>query len=101
MRSERDTERAHSVSMLRISSPIVPLPLLPPWHEKENFTLFGFCYVRIKRTPVATQSKERVCGQSLADETAGLNPPGGIDVSYFVSVVFCQVEVSATGCSLV
>jgi hypothetical protein len=42
-----------------------------------------------------------VCGGSLAG-IAGLNPEGGMDVCLFlVSVVCCQVEVSATGRSLV
>jgi hypothetical protein len=40
-----------------------------------------------------------VCGFSFAGIN-GLNPAGGKDVS-FARVVFCQVEVSATGRSLV
>ena len=46
--------------------------------------------------PVAAHTKAWVCGRSLA-ETAGLNPAGCLNISFFVSVVFCQVEVSATG----
>jgi hypothetical protein len=49
--------------------------------------------------PVATRYKARTSGYSLA-ETAGLNPAWGTEVS-LVSVVFCQVEVSATDRSLV
>ena len=44
--------------------------------------------------PVALQSKAWVCGLSPA-EIVGSNPAVGMDVSV-VSVVFCQVEVSAT-----
>ena len=47
---------------------------------------------------MAEQSKARICGRSL-NGIAVSNPNGGMDVS-FVSVV-CQVEVSATGRSLV
>jgi hypothetical protein len=45
---------------------------------------------------VAARSNARVYGSSLAG-TAGSNPAGGKDVCLFVSVVCCQVEVSATG----
>ena len=44
--------------------------------------------------PVAARSKALVCGRSLA-EIVGSNPTGGMDMSV-VSVVCCQVEVSAT-----
>ena len=44
---------------------------------------------------VAARSKASVCGRSLA-EIAGSNPAGDMDVCV-VSVVCCQVEVSATG----
>jgi hypothetical protein len=47
---------------------------------------------------VAEPSKARVCGGSLAG-TAGSNPAGG-SLS-LVSVVCCQVEISATGRSFV
>jgi hypothetical protein len=50
--------------------------------------------------PVAKRSKARVCGRSLA-EVAGSNHAGGMDVLSLVSVVCCQVEVSAAGRSLV
>ena len=44
--------------------------------------------------PVAARSKAQVCGRSPA-EIVGSNPTGDMDVSV-VSVVCCQVEVSAT-----
>jgi hypothetical protein len=44
--------------------------------------------------------KMLVCGRSPA-ELVGSNPTGGMDVLPVVSVVFCQVEVSAPSCSLV
>ena len=47
--------------------------------------------------PVAERSKARVCGWCLAG-VAGSNPAGGMDVQ---SLVSSQVEVSATGRSLV
>jgi hypothetical protein len=50
-------------------------------------------------SPVGTRSKARVCGRSLA-VIAGSNPTGSICM-YIVSVVCCQVEVSASGWSLV
>jgi hypothetical protein len=48
--------------------------------------------------PGDAQSKAWVCGPSLA-EIMSLNPAGRKDVS-FAGVVFCQVEVSTTGRSL-
>ena len=45
--------------------------------------------------PVAARSKAWVCGRSLTG-IVGSNSAGGMDVS-FVSVVCCQVEVSASG----
>jgi len=47
--------------------------------------------------PVAAQSKAGVCGRSLAGIEVS-NPAGDMDV---VSIVCCQVKVSATGRSLV
>jgi hypothetical protein len=49
---------------------------------------------------MAAQTKAWVCGRSLAG-IAGSNPAGGIDGLSVVNVVCCQVEVSATRCSLV
>jgi hypothetical protein len=48
---------------------------------------------------VLAWSKAWICGRSLAG-FAGSNPTGGMDVC-IVSVVCCQVEVSATARSLV
>ena len=49
--------------------------------------------------PVAARSKELVCGRSPA-EIMGSNPTGGNGCLSVVSVVCCQVEVSATSWSL-
>ena len=50
-----------------------------------------------KPIPVAARSKAWICGRSLAG-IAGSNPAGGMDVYVCrVSVVCCQVEVSASG----
>ena len=45
--------------------------------------------------PVAARSKAGVCGRSLAG-IVGSNPTGGMNVLSLVSVVCCQVEISAT-----
>ena len=45
--------------------------------------------------PVAARSKAWVCGRSPA-EIVGSNPKGGHGCLSVVSVVCCQVEVSAT-----
>jgi hypothetical protein len=50
--------------------------------------------------PVAARSKAWVCGRSLAG-IVGSNPTGGHGCLSLVSVVCCQVEVSASGWSLV
>jgi hypothetical protein len=49
---------------------------------------------------VAARSKAWVCGRSLAG-IAGSDPAGGHGCLSLVSVVCCQIEVSATGRSLV
>ena len=49
---------------------------------------------------MAERFRARVCGRSLAG-IAGSNPAGGHGCLSPVSVVCCQVEVSATGRSLV
>jgi hypothetical protein len=51
-------------------------------------------YSRQMPVPVTAPSKAWVCGCSLAD-FVGSNPTGGTDF-FIVSVVCCQVEVSAT-----
>jgi len=48
---------------------------------------------------MAVRTKARVCGGSLAG-TEGSNPAGGMDVC-LVNVMCYQVEVTATGRSLV
>jgi hypothetical protein len=50
--------------------------------------------------PVAVRSKAWVCGRSLT-RIMGSNPTGGHGCLSLVSVVCCQVEVSATIWSLV
>jgi len=45
--------------------------------------------------PVAARSKAQVCGRSPA-EIVGSNPTGGHRCLSVLSVVCCQVEVSAT-----
>jgi hypothetical protein len=50
--------------------------------------------------PVFAWSKAWVCGSSIAG-TLGSNPAEGMDVSFVMSVVCCQVEVYAWGSSLV
>ena len=50
--------------------------------------------------PMAARSKTSVYDLSSV-ETVGSNPAGGMDVLSVVSVVCCQVEVSATSLSLV
>ena len=78
--------KSGSLSFLETSGPVqacngIALPLPLPL----NITL---------PVPVTARSKAYVCGCSRA-EIAGSNPTGGMDVSV-VSVVCCQVEVSAT-----
>ena len=50
--------------------------------------------------PVATRSEVWVYGWSLAG-VSGSNPAGVMGCLCLMSVVCCQTEVSATGCSLV
>ena len=45
---------------------------------------------------MASRSKDFACGR-LPSEIMGWNPAGGMDVLSVVSVMCCQVEVSATG----
>ena len=49
---------------------------------------------------MTARSKAWVCGRSLA-VIAGSNPAGIMGVCLLVNVVFCQVQVSASGRSLV
>jgi hypothetical protein len=48
--------------------------------------------------PLALRSKAWVCGCLVAGITGAI-PAGNMDI--FVSVVCCQIEVAASGCSLV
>ena len=57
-------------------------------------------YKNILSISVAARSKAWVCSRSLAG-ICGFNSPYGDDCLSVVSVVCCQVEVSATGWSLV
>ena len=50
--------------------------------------------------PVAERSEARVCGRSLAG-VAGSKSAGGYGCLSLLPVVFCQVEISETGRSLV
>jgi len=56
------------------------------------------CIIRVLNInlpiPLAARSEAWVCGRSLAG-IGGSNPAGGMDV-FFVSVVYIQVEVSAS-----
>jgi hypothetical protein len=56
--------------------------------------------MNLQPVPVAARSKAWVCGRSPA-EIVGSNTTGGMDVLSVVSVVCCQIEVSATSWSLV
>jgi len=60
---------------------------------------FSTC-VQCLLIPVAVRSKAWVFGRSLAGNV-GSNPARGIDVLSLVRVVCCQIEVSASGWSLV
>jgi hypothetical protein len=50
--------------------------------------------------PVAARPKEYVCGRALAG-ILGSNPTGGMDLFSLVQCLCCQVDVPATGRSLV
>ena len=52
--------------------------------------------IECRPVPVAARSKAWVCGRSRAG-IVGSNPAGGHGCLSVVSVVFCQVEVSAMG----
>jgi len=57
-----------------------------------RYVLLPFVFVPV---PVAARSKALFYGRSSA-EIVGSNPTRGMDVWSVVSVVCCQVEVSAT-----
>jgi len=52
-------------------------------------------------TPMAARSKARDCGRSFPGIAGSNSPGGGGGCLSLVSVVYCQVEVSLTGRSLV
>jgi len=66
-------------------------PVRPSFNSSHNMDLS-----LVSPIPVAARSKAWVCGRSLAGIVSS-NPVGGMDVN----VVCCQLEVSATGWSLV
>jgi hypothetical protein len=65
-----------------------------------SFMFLRFCKYFSVTIPVAASSRAWVCGRSLAG-VAGSNPTGGDGCLSLVRVVCCQVEVSASGWSLV
>jgi hypothetical protein len=71
------------------------LPTIPNFITTWHSELIN--YIGLWPIPVAARSKVWVCGRSLV----GSNPAGSMDVLSLVSVVCCQAEVSASGCSLV
>jgi len=83
-----------------INEPSHRLSHLKKTNHRKRTEMFIFSHRDIPQPiPVATRYKAWVCGRSLA-VTASSNPIGGMDV-YLVGVVCCQVEISATGWSLV
>ena len=63
--------------------------------EREAYQFF-LSPLSLKSILVAARSNAYVCGSSLA-AIAGLNPAGGTDVLSLESVVYCQLEFSASG----
>ena len=61
-----------------------------------NPTVIFSTYPSTLLVPMFARSKAWVCGRSLI-EFMGSSHAGGIDVLSLVSVVCCQVEVSASG----
>jgi hypothetical protein len=62
---------------------------------KEKILIILLLLLAVPIPLAAARSKEWVCGRSLVG-IVGSNPSGGMVVS-LVSVVCCQVEVSASG----
>jgi len=85
------TKSQHATS--RPPKPLnIPMyPARPSFNSSQNMDLS-----LVSLIPEAARSKALVCGRSLAG-IVGSNPVGDMDVN----VVCCQVEVSATGWSLV
>ena len=67
----------------------------PLGHSGPVMGLIYLLDMYIRPVPVAAPSKRWVCGRSPA-EIVGSNPTGGHRYLSVVSVVCCQVEVSAT-----
>jgi hypothetical protein len=63
-------------------------------------SVFGIIIIIIIPTPIAARSKTWVCGRLLAG-IVGPNSERGHGCLSVVSVVCCQIEVSATGRSLI
>ena len=61
-----------------------------------RFLAYQACSIIFMPVPVAARSRAWVCGHSTA-EIMGSNPHRGHGCLSVVSVVCCQVEVSATG----
>jgi hypothetical protein len=68
--------------------------------RNKNVRKAFICIKYLSVAPVAARSKAWDCCRVLAG-IADSNPAGGMDVCLLLSVVCCQVEVSATGRSLV
>jgi hypothetical protein len=70
------------------------------WYSQSKFVKCFLSLILFKPIPVAALSKAWVCGLSLA-AIAGSNPAGGHGCLSVVNVVWCQVDFSASGLSLV
>jgi hypothetical protein len=62
--------------------------------------MFMVKWVSVVPIPVAAPSEAWACGRLFAGFVSS-NPAGGMEVCLFLSVVCCQVQVYATGRSLV
>jgi hypothetical protein len=80
---------------LRAKSSFIPRRNYEIRHNKTNTSP----YPSRQPTPVITRYKAWVCGRSLAG-IAGLNPVRGVQLC-LLTVVYCQVELSASSWSLV
>ena len=90
----------HSLEYYRLRSSSRFNVLLQHLLYMTNYLLVIMTSLAFRRPiPVAERFMARVCGRSHAG-SAGSNPARGMDVCV-VSVVCCQVEVSATGGTLV
>jgi hypothetical protein len=103
--AEPSTTLRSIVTFLRTSTEMTPYYLqssqnrFPPHTSK--FTIHFYLIIGPYKSicqpvTVAALSKAWVCGRSPA-EIVGSNPTGGMECRSVVSIVYCQVEVSATG----